>query len=96
MSDFVQLGRQIIAAGKNGHVSSSWMQFPDYFKKLDPMQEKMQNFEADSEIEVNMRRVILEVKHVPPYYMGALGNYQNGLCKKELFHSSVAEPDCHV
>lgn len=66
--DFVILVRHVMAARAHGHTLCSWMQLPEWYKNVDSMHEKVPGFESESEVEVTMRRAVLEVESVPNRY----------------------------
>lgn len=59
------------------------------------MQEEVSSFQADSKVELTMRRAIFEVKSVPIYYKQASGNYQNDPQVKKLSLTSLVQVSCH-
>lgn len=58
------------------------------------MQEEVQNFEPDSEVENTMKRAKFEKETNLFHHMRALCNYKNGLLSKKLSHTSVVELAC--
>lgn len=59
------------------------------------MQQEGPNFEAETEVEVTMKRAMFEVESVPLHYMRTPATYQNDLRVKKLSYTSVVENACH-
>lgn len=95
MSSISGLARQLMAAGAHGHVLCSGMQFPRWYEKVDSMQEEGPNFEADSRVEVSIRRVIFEIEFILFHSRRTPGNDLIDLCIRKLTRTSVIEISWH-
>lgn len=93
MRNLVDFSHPVMATRERWHVFCSCTQILEQYMKLESKHDRAPNFEANSETEVSMRRVIFEVDSVPPYYTPALSSYQyDQTVKKHISH--ITDWDC--
>lgn len=96
MSEAVELGGQILAAGPHEHVLCSWMQFREWHMKLQCVKEQGPNLRSLCKSEVCTRRKKFESKSAPLHYTRALDTYEKHRQLKEFSHTIVVEIAVHL